>query len=110
MKLRTALPLAIVLPVALAPALAWAAPPPSVTARLEYQRGPGAEACAGEASLRIEVARRSGYDPFTADARLVVTVTRKGRQLIGALQFYDDKGAPGWLKVLPVARMTAARC
>ena len=104
MKLRTALPLAIVLPVALAPALAWAAPPPSVTARLEYQRGPGAEACAGEASLRIEVARRSGYDPFTADARarLVVTITRKGRQLTGALQFYDVKGAPGWSKVLPV--------
>ena len=92
------------LPVALAPALAWAAPPPSVTARLEYQRGPGAEACAGEASLRIEVARRSGYDPFTADARarLVVTITRKGRQLVGALQFYDVKGAPGWSKVLPV--------
>jgi hypothetical protein len=54
--------------------------------------------------LRIEVARRSGYDPFTADARarLVVTVTRKGRQLIGALQFYDVKGAAGWSKVLPV--------
>jgi hypothetical protein len=103
-KLRTALPLAILLPVALAPASAWAALPPSVTARLEYQRGPGAEACAGEASLRIEVARRSGYDPFTADARarLVVTVTRKGRQLIGALQFYDVKGAAGWSKVLPV--------
>ena len=31
-----------------------------------------------------------------------MTVTRKGRQIIGALQFYDDKGAPGWSKVLPV--------
>jgi hypothetical protein len=54
--------------------------------------------------LRLEVARRSGYDPFTDDARarVVVTVARQGGQLIGAIQFYDDAGTPGWSKAFPV--------
>ena len=99
-KLRTVLPLAIVVPLALAPALAWAAPPHPITARLELKRGPGTEACPDELGLRREVARRSGHDPFTADApaRLVVHVTRRGSHILGALQFYDDKGASGWSK------------
>jgi hypothetical protein len=103
-KLRTALPLAIVLLVALAPTLAWAAPPHPITARLEFKRGPGTEACPDEAGLRSEVARRSGHDPFTADApaRLVVLVTRKGPHILGSIQFYDDKGAPGWSKAASV--------
>ncbi|MEP7122992.1 MAG: hypothetical protein ABJE95_18840 [Byssovorax sp.] len=71
---------------------------------MEYQRGPGAEACADESGLRLEVARRSGYDPFTAEARarVVVTVERHGGQIVGAIQFYDDAGAPGWSKAFPV--------
>lgn len=58
-----------------------------------------------EAGLRIEVARRSGYDPFTTDARarLAVTVNRQGRQLIGTLQFFDEQGAPGWARTYPVS-------
>ena len=102
--LRTARHLALVLPLALAPAAAWAAPPPKTMARLTYQRGPGAEACEKEDGLRFEVERRAGYNPFTLDApaRLVVNITRKGRQLIGTIQFYDDTGAPGWSKTLPV--------
>jgi hypothetical protein len=96
--------LLLVIPLALAPALASAAPPPHTTARLSYQRGPGTEACPDEAGLRIEVARRSGYDPFTPDARarLVATVMRQGSEIVGALQFYDDAGAPGWSKAFPV--------
>jgi hypothetical protein len=96
--------LLLVLALTLAPALAWGAPPPHMTARLEYQRGPGTEACADESGLRLEVARRSGYDPFTVDARarVVVTVVRQGGQIVGAIQFYDAAGAPGWSKVFPV--------
>jgi hypothetical protein len=96
--------LLLVIPLALAPALASAAPPPHMTARLSYQRGPGTEACPDEAGLRSEVARRAGYDPFTADApsRLVVLVTRKGPHILGSIQFYDDKGAPGWSKTASV--------
>jgi hypothetical protein len=54
--------------------------------------------------LRLEVARRSGYDPFTPDApaRLIATVTRQGSEIIGALQFYDDAGTPGWSKAFRV--------
>jgi hypothetical protein len=75
-----------------------------MTARLSYQRGPGTEACPDEAGLRSEVARRAGYDPFTADApsRLVVLVTRKGPHILGSIQFYDDNGAPGWSKTASV--------
>jgi hypothetical protein len=96
--------LLLVIPLALAPALASAAGPPHMTARLAYQRGPGAEGCPDEAGLRLEVARRSGYDPFTPDApaRLIATVTRQGSEIIGALQFYDDAGTPGWSKAFRV--------
>ena len=84
---RARLLLALVVPLALAPARARAEPRPRSLARLFYQRGVGAESCMDEAGLRIEVARRSGYDPFTTDARarLAVTVNRQGRQLIGTL-------------------------
>ncbi len=101
---RTALALAIVLLLVSASALASGAGSDHVTARLEYKRGPGTEACPDERGLRLEVARRAGLDPFAPDARarLVATVTRKGPQLIGALQFYDDAGAPGWSKASTV--------
>jgi hypothetical protein len=95
---------AVLASIVLAPALTHAEARPRSLARLTYQRGVGAEACMDEAGLRIEVARRSGYDPFTADApaRLTVTVVRQGRQLIGTLQFFDDKGLPGWSRTYPV--------
>jgi hypothetical protein len=53
------------------PALAGA------SARLVYLRGPGAEACPGEASVRAAVRARLGYDPFFpwAHDALVVEVT-----------------------------------
>jgi hypothetical protein len=103
--LRTSLHIvALAIPVALVPAVARSEPPARSVARLSYQRGIGAESCVDEAGLRIEVARRSGYDPFTTDAAasLVVTVTRQGRQLIGTLQFFDEKGLPGWSRTYPV--------
>ena len=89
--------LAFISSVAVLPAVARAEPRARPLARLTDQRGVGAETCMDEAGLRIEVARRSGYDPFTADAaaRLTVTITRQGRQLIGTLQFFDEKGLPG---------------
>jgi hypothetical protein len=102
--LRTILPLAILGPWTFSSTVALAAPPPHMTARLEYHRGPGTEACEDESGVRHEVARRSGYDPFTADARarVVVKLTRRGGQILGAIQFYDDAGAPGWSRVFPV--------
>jgi hypothetical protein len=102
---RARLLLALVVPLVVTPALARAEPRPRSLARLTYQRGAGAEACMDEAGLRIEVARRSGYDPFTTDARarLVVTVNRQGRQIIGTLQFFDEAGAPGWTRTYPVS-------
>ena len=97
--------LLLVLSLAFVPVLARAEPHPPMMARLEYQRGVGAESCMDEAGLRIEVARRSGYDPFTpqARARLAVTVTRQGGQLLGTMQFFDDAGAPGWRRTYPVS-------
>jgi len=58
-------------------------PPPRVLvfAALTYERGPGAEACPGEDTLRLEAASRLGHDPFepnptgieVGDVRVVVT-------------------------------------
>lgn len=97
--------LLLVLSLAFVPVLARAEPRPPMMAQLEYQRGVGAESCMDESGLRIEVARRSGYDPFTpqARARLAVTVTRQGGQFLGTMQFFDDAGAPGWRRTYPVS-------
>jgi hypothetical protein len=96
--------LLLTLPLAVVPARAQAAPLARTTARLEYTRGIGAESCLGEGGLRIEVARRSGYDPFTPDARarLVVTITKQRYQIVGTLQFFDETGAAGWHRSYPV--------
>jgi hypothetical protein len=53
---------------------------PSTSARLVYDRGPGAESCASEPALRAAVAARLGYDPFFPWARdtVVAEVERTG--------------------------------
>jgi hypothetical protein len=95
------LPLAL-LPV-MAPALARAEPHPRASARLDYTRGPGAESCPAESGLRLEVARRLGYDPFTpeARARLVVTITDQNHKLTGSAQFTGDGRASPWSRAFP---------
>jgi hypothetical protein len=44
---------------------ARAVPGAEMRPRLEYARGPGAEACPDEASVRRAIAGRLGYDPFS---------------------------------------------
>lgn len=53
---------------------------PATSARLVYDRGPGAESCAGEPALRAAVAARLGYDPFFpwAHDTVVAEVERTG--------------------------------
>ena len=50
------------------------------SARLVYDRGPGAEGCAGEPALRAAVAARLGYDPFFpwAHDTVVAEIERTG--------------------------------
>jgi hypothetical protein len=91
------------LPLVLAPSLARAEPHPRASARLDYTRGPGAESCPAESGLRLEVARRLGYDPFTPDARahLAVTITDQGDKLTGSAQFTGDGRASPWSRAFP---------
>ena len=46
--------------------------PAEGSARLVYQRDPGAESCPDEEALRAEVARRVGFNPFKEDASRVI--------------------------------------
>ena len=77
-----------------APALA-AAPPPIITARLEYEVAQG---CPPAAVLRAEFARRQGQDPFVeaAPLRAVVTVVREKWALVGSVKLYDSADRLIW--------------
>jgi hypothetical protein len=84
---------------ALAPGAAHADdPPPQVALRLTYILGPGAENCPPEQVLHDEVARRMGYDPFTADApdRIVANLNRSGPLFSGTLELIDSSGKSQW--------------
>jgi hypothetical protein len=56
----------------------------SPTARLDVERGPGAEVCPDADALRSAVAARIGRDPFDPDAARIlrVRITRTARNLI----------------------------
>ncbi|HLM76360.1 MAG TPA: hypothetical protein VK459_26825, partial [Polyangiaceae bacterium] len=63
-------------------------------ARLEYSRGPGAEHCPDEETLRSAVSTRLGYDPFRADAPRTITaaIARAGRSLNAVVKLLDASG------------------
>lgn len=63
-------------------------------ARLVYRRAAGAERCADETALRQAVARRVGYDPFTAQApvTIMVDMIAKGPHLYGHVVVLDTRG------------------
>jgi hypothetical protein len=96
--------LGVGLGVALAPADA-SADPPRVSARLVYARGPGGEACPAEpTSLRAELTRRMGYDPFArADApeRLTVSVVGQGGGFRARVERFNAAGVSTWSETFP---------
>lgn len=75
------------------------------TMRLEYVRGPGAQECPAEDTLRFAIAGRMAVKPFAADApaRLVVTIRRKGGLLEGAAEVRGpaDEALWSFATVLP---------
>ncbi|AUX33524.1 MULTISPECIES: hypothetical protein [Sorangium] len=80
-------------------AAAHAAPaPPRAAVRLDLARGPGADACPGEAFLRAEVARALGADPFEDGAPRVlsVRVAQEGPELTASLALRDPQGETQW--------------
>ncbi len=68
----------------------WAADP----LELVYVRGPGAEACPGEMSLRLAVTHRLGYDPFQSGPRrrAVVLLEVDGERLLARFDMVDELG------------------
>lgn len=72
--------------------VARADPPPIPrTVKLEYVRGPGAQSCPSEDTLRFAIAGRMAEKPWdpNASARLVVTIRRKGDLLEGLAEIRD---------------------
>jgi hypothetical protein len=73
-----------------------AAPPAFAfpTSRLIYERGPGAEHCPAEPTVRGAVADRLGYDPFVEEAAktLVARVFRSGDRLEADVELVDQLG------------------
>jgi hypothetical protein len=65
---------------------------PATSARLVYDRGPGAESCASEPALRAAVATRLGYDPFFPWARdtVVAEVERTGDGFRARVKLVDE--------------------
>ena len=66
----------------------------SPTARLSYVRGPGAESCPDEESMRRAVATRLGYDPFRVSApiTLSVAIRRTKDAYAGEVKLVDEGG------------------
>ncbi len=73
------------------------------TSRLTYVRGPGAQACPDEATLRRAVADRLGYDPFfpTANRTIVAQIQRGPRGYAAELKILDDAGVSLGERALP---------
>jgi hypothetical protein len=65
------------------------------SARLEYTRLVGADACPDEAALRRSVVARLGYDPFSAQAprTIAVSVRHEVQGHAGSVRVVDE-GAP----------------
>jgi hypothetical protein len=64
------------------------------TSRLVYARGPGAEQCPDQDSVRKAVATRLGYDPFFpgSDKTIVARITRESERLRGTVELNDEHG------------------
>jgi hypothetical protein len=62
--------------------------------RLIYVREPGTEACPEEVELRLSVAARLGYDPFspTAGPAVIARVSPDGEVLTGSVEITDAAG------------------
>lgn len=91
---RTFLPLLVAMHVPSA-VHAQAVPAAHPEATLRYTRGPGAERCPDDETLRTAVAARLGYDPFRAEAPIgiEVAITRAGHGLRAAVR-RDDPSFP----------------
>src|SRR5262245_34038263 len=77
-------------------------------AQLRYARGPGAERCPDDATLRAAVTARLGYDPFTAVADgdvtiITVAIARAGRGLRAVIDL-EARGSPAGRRVLASPR------
>jgi hypothetical protein len=92
---RSVMQKAVVLTLLLGPISAPAQAEPA--GRLLYDRGPGAEACPDEATLRRAVAARLGEDPF--DSRLSrtfrLTIAMAGARLRGVVELVTEGLAEG---------------
>ncbi|HEX4448053.1 MAG TPA: hypothetical protein VH044_14995 [Polyangiaceae bacterium] len=70
------------------------------TARLDYVRAPGAESCSDEQTLRDQVAKRIGYDPFADAASETIAVRIEPLALppqtffVAHVSSLDDEGTP----------------
>jgi hypothetical protein len=73
-----------------------------VNLRLDYVRGPGAEACAGPDTLEAAVTTRLGRNPFDAAAAAVarVYVEQEDDALVARVEISDEQGQPLGERVL----------
>jgi hypothetical protein len=62
--------------------------------RLVYIREQGTESCPEEMNLRMSVASRLGYDPFspTASGAIVARLSRREEALSGSVEIIDEQG------------------
>ncbi|HYP98134.1 MAG TPA: hypothetical protein VER96_05640 [Polyangiaceae bacterium] len=65
------------------------------SSRLVYMRGPGAENCPDQASVRDAVKKRLGYDPFfpSSDKIIIARVMRDGSKLRGEVELVDEQSS-----------------
>ena len=84
-----------------APSAAHAAP----AFRLVYVREAGTESCPEEVELRMSVAARLGYDPFSpsAGAAVIARVGRTGERLTGSVEIADETGISRGLREIEAA-------
>lgn len=70
--------------------------------RLEVTRGPGAEACPADQVLHDVLASRMSWDPIdsSAPARLVASLTKRGRVFLGHVEIHSASGAVVWQREL----------
>ena len=79
-----------------------------LAATLEYKLAPGVKRCPFEATLRDEVSRRIGYDPFATGAegvrygRVRVVVARSRAGLAATYEREDPRGVVTWSRVYAV--------
>ncbi|WP_438032389.1 hypothetical protein [Sorangium sp. So ce204] len=72
--------------------------PPRARVRIELTRGPGTERCPDGRFLRAAIARRMGFDPFDAEAPLLMEASIEGDrgELIASIYLRDRRGVVLW--------------